>query len=289
MNMGSIWQSLCEVAFEQRYLDVDGLRTRIATAGPEDGVPVVMLHGTGGHWETFSTTIGPFSETYRCVAVDMVGNGFTDKPDRPYEIAFYVDHVLGVMDALGIKRAHLVGMSLGAWVAARIAVSWPERLRRLILMSPAGLIATQSNMARIRAERTRAVNNPDWDSISAIFEHLIASDLRRLPDLIALRQIIYRRDDTRATIDHLLALQDPEIRPRNLIAADEWRNIHAPTLVVASGADHGEYQTTARQVAQLIPHAEVLEMPKVRHWPHFEDPDTFNSAARVFLGRDDAQ
>ncbi|MFJ3779017.1 alpha/beta fold hydrolase [Streptomyces sp. NPDC090075] len=289
MSESSVWQSLAEVAFTQRWVDVDGVRTRVVEAGPADGVPVVLLHGTGGHWETFATALGPLCERYRCVAFDMVGNGFSDKPDQPYEVPLYVDHVLGVMRELGVDRAHFIGMSLGAWVAARIAVSHPERMRRLVLMSPAGLVATQSNMARIRAERTKAVQNPEWDSIKAMFEHLIAREERRLPDLIALRQMIYRRDDTRATIDHLLALQDPEIRPRNLLDVGEWESIKAPTLVVASGADHGEYQTTARKVASLIPGAEVLEMPEVRHWPHFEDPETFNPAALAFLGRDDAE
>ncbi|WP_235489311.1 alpha/beta hydrolase, partial [Frankia sp. AvcI1] len=57
----------------------------------------------------------------------------------------------------------------------------------------------------------------------------------------------------------------------------------APTLVVASGKDFGEYQNTARQVARLIPDSRVLEMPEVKHWPHFEDPELFNPAALAFL------
>jgi pimeloyl-ACP methyl ester carboxylesterase len=213
----------------------------------------------------------------------MIGNGFTDKPDYDYEIAIYVRHVLGVLDALGIQHASFIGMSLGAWVAARIAVDQPDRMDRLVLMSPAGLIATASNMARIRAERTKAVQDPSWESIHAVFEHLIADEKNRIPDIIALRQAIYRLPETRESIDHLLILQDPEARDRNLISEKEWQSIEAPTLVVASGKDHGEYQSTARQVARLIPRSEILEMSEVRHWPHFEDPALFNDAAVKFL------
>jgi 2-hydroxy-6-oxonona-2,4-dienedioate hydrolase len=213
----------------------------------------------------------------------MIGNGFTDKPDYDYEIAVYVRHVLGVLDLLGIERASFIGMSLGAWVSARIAVDHPERLDRLVLMSPAGLVATASNMARIRAERTRAVEDPSWESIHAVFEHLIADEDNRIPDIIALRQAIYRLPETRDTIDHLLILQDPDARDRNLVTEKEWASIQAPTLVVASGKDHGEYQSTARQVAGLIPNSQVFEMPEVRHWPHFEDPQAFNGAALTFL------
>lgn len=276
---------LAEQEFSQRFIDVNGVRTRIVESGPKDAQPVILLHGTGGHWETFAPTIPALSEKYYCVGIDMIGNGFTDKPDYDYEISVYVDHVLGVMKVLGIEHASFIGMSLGAWVSARIAQQHPEVVDRLILMSPAGLIATQGNMDRIRAERTKAVEDPNWESIKGMFDHLIADEKRRLPDLIGLRQAIYERPDTLATIDHLLILQDPSARERNLITEDEWRSIQAPTLVVASGKDHGEYQSTARQVAGLIPNAEIFEMPDVRHWPHFEDPEAFNPAALKFLAR----
>lgn len=279
----SIWLMLAELDFEQRWLDIDGVRTRVAIAGPEDGQPVILLHGTGGHWETFAPTIPALSDQYRCIAVDMIGNGFTDKPDYDYVIQVYVRHILGVMQKLHVERAHFIGMSLGAWVSAKIAQQHPALVDKVILMSPAGLIATQENMARIRAERTKAVQDPNWDSIKAMFNHLIADEERRLPDLIGLRQAIYRRPDTLATIDHLLALQNYETRERNLLSEDQWREIQAPTMVVASGKDHGEYQSTARQVANLIPNSTVFEMPEVRHWPHFEDPEAFNPAAVAFL------
>lgn len=279
----SLWTSLREVEFSQSFLDIDGVRTRVVQAGSPELPPVVLLHGTGGHWETFAPNLPDLSKHFHCIAIDMIGNGFTDKPDYDYEISIYVKHVLGVLDQLGIEQASFIGMSLGAWVSARIAVSHPDRIDRLILMSPAGLVATASNMARIRAERTKAVEDPSWESIHAVFEHLIAEEKNRIPDIIALRQAIYRLPSTRATIDHLLILQDAEARDRNLIPPDEWRTIKAPTLIVASGKDHGEYQSTARQVADLIADSEVFEMPDVRHWPHFEDPDAFDAAALRFL------
>jgi len=279
----SIWTYLRDVPFRQAWIDVDGVSTRYAEAGPPDAPSVLMLHGTGGHWETFAPTIGPLSKHFRCVVVDMIGNGFSAKPDYDYEINIYARQALGLLDALGVRRASIIGMSLGAWVAARLAIDEPERVRKLILMSPAGLVATASNMARIRAERTQAVENPTWESIKAIFDHLIADEANRLPDLIALRQAIYRLPETRKVIDHVLILQDPQVRERNLIPPDQWQRIAAPTLVVASGRDHGEYQSTARRVAGLIPNSEVLEMPEVRHWPHFEDPQLFNPAALRFL------
>ena len=76
-------------------------------------------------------------------------------------------------------------------------------------MSPAGLVATESNMQRIRAERTAAVDNPTWATIKGLFDHLIADEKNRIPDIIAVRQAIYRLPETRDAIDHVLILQEP--------------------------------------------------------------------------------
>jgi len=279
----SIWTWLRELEFRQGWCDAGGIRTRFAEAGDPAAPGVLLLHGTGGHWETFAPNLGPLAEHFHCVAVDMVGNGFSEKPDYDYEIAVYVRQMLAVLDHFGMERTSVLGMSLGAWVAARLALDAPERVDKVVLMSPAGLVATASNMARIRAERTQAVNDPDWDSIKAMFDHLIADERNRIPDVIALRQAIYRLPDTRETIDHLLILQDPDARERNLLSEEQWSSIKQPTLVVASGKDYSEYENTARRVAALLPNSQLLEMPGVKHWPHFEDPDVFNPAALKFL------
>jgi 2-hydroxy-6-oxonona-2,4-dienedioate hydrolase len=295
----SIWMYLKELDFRQgfveipvngatvrtRYVEAGATSTVAAGAAQEDKPHVILLHGTGGHWETFAPNLASLSEHFHCVAIDMVGNGFSDKPDYDYEIAVYVEHVLGVMDHFGMTSANFVAMSLGAFVASAMAVGHPGRVDRVVLMSPAGREASASNMARIRAERTKAVNEPTWDSLHAVFAHLIADEENRLPDLIGLRQAVYRREDTRSTIDRLLILQDEKVRNRNLIPDDDWRGISAPVMIVASGKDHGVYQDTARTIAHLIPNSEVFEMAAVRHWPHFEDPKAFNAAAVEFLRR----
>jgi 2-hydroxy-6-oxonona-2,4-dienedioate hydrolase len=279
----SIWTELRQVAFRQGYVEAGGISTRFAEAGSPDAPAVVMLHGTGGHWETFAANLGPYAQHFRCIAVDMIGNGFSSKPDLDYEIAVYVDHVRATMAAFGIGRASFLGVSLGSWVAARLALDHPDQVDKLVFMATSGLIATVSNMERIRAERTKAVNDPSWSSIKAMFEHLIAEPHNRIDDLVALRQAVYAQPEMLDTIDHILVLQDPAARDRNLIAEDLWRTIQAPALIIASGKDHNEYENTSRRVAALMPNAQLLEMPHVKHWPHFEDAAMFNQASLRFL------
>jgi 2-hydroxy-6-oxonona-2,4-dienedioate hydrolase len=284
-EFASIWTELREVEFSQGFIDAGGIRTRYVEAGPHDAPTVIMLHGTGGHWETFARNVGPYSKHFRVIAFDLVGNGFSDRPDIGYEIPLYVSHVAAVMDAFGVEQAHLLGTSLGSWIAAAFAIVHPERVNKLVFMSTAGLVATAENMARIRATRRRAVENPDWATIKAMFDHLLNDEHNRLPDLIALRQAIYRQPGMIDTMEHTLVLQDPEIRDQNLLVEDAWRSITAPTLTIASGEDVSEYSNTSRRVAELMPNAEVFEMPGVKHWPHFENADLFNKVSLEFLLR----
>lgn len=279
----SIWTELRQVAFRQAWVDVNGISTRFAEAGDPGAPPVVMLHGTGGHWETFAANLGPFSKHFRCLALDAVGNGFSDKPDASYDIAFYIDHLLGFMEELGVTRASFLGTSLGSWVAAKLALDHPERVDKLVFMATAGLMATAENMERIKAQRHQAVDDPSWPSIKAMFDHLLAEEHSRIPDLVGLRQAVYRLPEMKQAIDHILVLQEPDVRDRNLIPEDDWRRITAPALVIASGKDYNEYQSTSRRVVDLMPNAQILEMPHVKHWPHWEDPVTYNEAAIRFL------
>lgn len=279
----SIWSALREVEFRQGFIDAGGVRTRYVESGSADAPAVVMLHGTGAHWETFARNLGPYGEHFRTVAFDMVGNGFSERPSYDYEIPQYVEHALAAMDALGIPRAHLLGTSLGSWVAAALALRHPERVEMMVLMSVAGLVASAENMQRIIETRMRAVEDPEWDSIKAMFDHLLADERNRLPDLTALRMAIYRQPGMVDTMRHTLVLQDMEIRNRNLLTEDEWRSIEHPTLTIASGKDFSEYSNTSRIVADLMANASVVEMPEVKHWPHFEDPDLFNRVSLEFL------
>ncbi|MGD9701293.1 MAG: alpha/beta fold hydrolase [Acidimicrobiia bacterium] len=279
----SIWSALREVEFRQAYIDAGGVRTRYVEAGAPDAPVVVMLHGTGAHWETFARNLGPYGEHFRTISFDMIGNGFSGRPDRDYEIPDYVGHVLAVMDTLGVQSAHLLGTSLGSWVAAAIALRHPERVDKLVLMSAAGLIASEENMQRIIETRMKAVENPNWESIRAMFDHLIADERNRLPDLVSLRQAMYRQPGMVETMRHTLVLQDMATRNRNLLTEDEWRSIEHPTLTIASGKDYSEYSNTSRIVAELMPNARVAEMPEVKHWPHFEDAELFNQISLEFL------
>ena len=279
----SIWTHLMTTEFRQGWVDVDGVRTRYVQAGAVGAPAVVMLHGTAGSWEAFCANLESHAKHFNCFALDMVGSGFSGRPDIDYEVSTYVNHVSGFMREMGIKKASLIGASLGAWIVARFALTHPEKVDRIVLLSAAGLFANASNMSRIRNVRSKAVDDPSWANLKPIFDHLLYKEESRIPDVIAVRQAVYRQPGMQQTMDHILCLQDPEIRPRNLISEEEWTKITAPALVIGSLADKDEYLETARRVSRMIPRAEYVEMADVGHWPQFEDADTFNPLSIRFL------
>jgi pimeloyl-ACP methyl ester carboxylesterase len=274
---------LIDVPFRQGWADVDGIRTRYVQAGPTDAPVVLMLHGTAGSWECFCANLGAHAAHFNCFAFDMIGSGFTDKPDIDYEIPVYVDHVRGFMRAMGLQRAAVIGVSLGAWVAARLAVGHPALVSKLTLIAASGLIANNETMGQIRAVRTRAVDDPSWENMKTVFLTLIHDERDRIPDFVAVRQRIYRQPEMKRAMAHILCLQDPVIRTRNLIGESEWRRIEAPTLAIAAPDDKEDYHRTALRVTELIPNARTHEIRNVKHWAQFEDFDTFNRVNIDFL------
>lgn len=114
-------------------VSVDGLRMYYELAGA--GPPLVLIGGLGLDLSECGQLIDALAPHYRVLAFDNRGAGRTDKPDEPYTIRQMADDTAGLMQALGIERAHLVGMSLGGRIALDLALEQPQRVRSLILVS----------------------------------------------------------------------------------------------------------------------------------------------------------
>jgi len=279
----SVWTHLHCTPFRLGFVDAGGVNTRYIEAGDPSASVVVMLHGTGGSWETFCKNIAAHAAHFRVLALDMVGNGFSGKPDIDYEIPVYVEHLRKFMMAMGVQKASLVGVSLGAWVAVKFASLHPEMTEKVTLMAASGLIANKETMQRIRGERSKAAETPTWESVSGIFKNLLHDPSTNLADLVAVRLLFYRLPEAKRAMAHILCLQDYEVRVRNLLTEAEWSSIQAPVLVIGSVDHDDDYLKTAKRVSGLLPRAKYVEMAGVNHWGHFEKPEVFNALILKFL------
>src|SRR5580700_4988889 len=144
-----LWTDLAQGDFTLGFIDVKGIRTRCLAAGHAGGTPLILLHGSGGHLEAYQRNILPHAAHMRVFAIDMLGHGFTDKPDHDYDIDHYVDHLLAFCDTIHAPRILVSGESLGGWVAARLAIRHPERVEKLVLNTAGGLSANPAVMERL--------------------------------------------------------------------------------------------------------------------------------------------
>lgn len=279
----SVWSDLQGVAFEQGYLDVGGIRTRYLRAGDPDKPVLMLLHGSGGHAEAYVRNLEAHAEHFWTWSIDMLGHGYTDKPGHPLEIPHYVAHLMSFLDAMGAERASLSGESLGGWVAARAAVDYPGRVDRLVLNTAGGSQADPEVMQRIITLSMAAAENPSWETVQARIKWLMADKSKNYDDLVASRQRVYRQPGFVSAMRDIMALQDPEIRARNLLGPAEYGAITAPTLVLWTSDDPTADVTEGRRIASMIPGARFELMPGCGHWPQYEDAKTFNRLQLDFL------
>ncbi len=167
---------------------VDGLKMYYELAGA--GSPLVLVAGLGLDVSEYGQLIDVLATHYRVLAFDNRGAGRTDKPDEPYSISQMAADTAGLMKALGIERAHVVGMSLGGRIALELAFQFPERVRSLILVStsarverrwPIGLLGLVSLVFRGRypqpryAFRRQRAASVDYDRTADLSELRVAT------------------------------------------------------------------------------------------------------------------
>ncbi len=115
--------------------------THVVICGPADAPPLVLLHGYMATSTMWWPNVGEWSREHRVYAIDVMGQAGRSRPDTPIcSTADYVSWLTATLDALHLTRTSLVGMSFGGWLALNYAVAAPERIEKLILLSPGGLL-----------------------------------------------------------------------------------------------------------------------------------------------------
>jgi 2-hydroxy-6-oxonona-2,4-dienedioate hydrolase len=281
----SIWAELSRTEHRLRYVDVNGVRTRVLEAGA--GPALVLLHGTGGHLEAYARNIARLAEDFRVIAYDMVGHGWSDLPDHHYTIDVLSAHLIGLLDALGLDRAHLSGESLGGWVAAWTAAHEPARVDRLVLNTPGNIANKPEVMARLRDSTRLAVREPSEANIRRRVEFLFWNQSMVTAELVSLRTGVYTRPGFETAIENTLVLQDPAIR-KDFAWDPVWvGQIKAPTLLLWTDHDPTGGLDEAELLLAWIPGSRLEVITDAGHWPQWEKPDEYAAAQRTFLLADE--
>ena len=279
----SVWIGLGAVEHKVSYVRVGPWRTRVLEAGA--GEPLVLLSGTGGHLEAYARNLAALAERFHVIAYDYPGHGYTTLAEDDLELPDYLTHLDGLLDALGVQSAILNGESLGGWIAVKYAAAHPERVRRLVLNTPGGTMARPEVMQRIRDLSQAAADDPSPERIRARLEWLMADPASVTDELVDIRRTIYARPGFAESMRHILCLQDPEIRQRNLVTDDELAAVQAPTLVVWTSDDPSGPAAAGTGMARKITDARFELIEGAGHWPQWEQATAFNQLVLSFLGQ----
>jgi len=279
----------------QRWVKLSGGAVNVIELG--EGPPLVFVHGHSGRWANWLEQLPSFARRHRVVAMDLPGFGSSPMPREPITIENYGRFLDELMDRLDIAAAPVVGNSMGGFAAGELAIKFPPRVERLVLVSAAGLatkylgLSTEFFRRRSYAWFARAVN------VYAAIPEARAETLVRRPRL--------RRRVLDVVVRHPELLSGPMAfelirgsgKPAASAATDAIMNydyrervgdIECPTLIVWGRNDRVVPASSAEEYHRLIDRSRVEVFDDTGHVPMVERPDRFNSLLEEFLAEDPA-
>ena len=250
------------------------------------GEPLVLIMGWGGNAATWRSQIPGLAQRFQLTVFDNRGVGRTSAPDAPFSTAEMAEDVAGLMDGLGIERAHVLGISLGGMVAQELAIATPERVGALVLgcttpggSRSAGVDRLRGDIAQFR--ETFADQGPDLEWFSDFLKRLWT-------DEALLRSESALQDFVLSIIrfppaPHGLRRQAEAVHAHDTL--DRLADIGAPTLVITGDEDGLIDPENSAILADAIPEAELCVFPRLRHAFHLERPDLVNPVIIDFIYR----
>jgi pimeloyl-ACP methyl ester carboxylesterase len=260
-------------------VDVDGLTINYDVQG--EGDPLVLIHYTSADHACWAFQLPAYTEHFSCIALDLPGSGESDKPAGPYSTEWYADQVAAWMGAIGIERAHVAGMSLGAAVGLHLAARHPGRVRSLSLHG--GWPATDDYLHTVIEQwRTLAPVLPTIADvvIEGIFPWCFTPEAyAERPEFIA-ALVDFVRGRPAQSLEAFLAQTDAVLAHDASAALSQ---IEAPTLITFGARDLVCSTRFAEPLTAGIADSELVVFDHLSHAGLHEDPETFNAATLRFL------
>jgi pimeloyl-ACP methyl ester carboxylesterase len=280
------WRSV-DWRSHQQWMVVEGRAVNTIQLG--SGPPLVFVHGLSGSWPNWLEQMAVFAPERRVLALDLPGFGHSPGDAGEISMPGYARLLDSLLDQLGLENAAVVGNSMGGLIAAELAASFPERVERIVLVSPAGLSTYANRLTRTmpvvrRLEQVLALGAA-WtasksDSIATrprmreLALKGVVAHPSRLPAPLAAEQI--RGAGTDGFMSALEAILEFDL-------ADRLPLIKCPSLVVWGTKDRLITVRDADRFAESIPGARKVVYEDTGHMAMLEQPERFNPLLREFL------
>ena len=254
--------------------EIEGERIYFESLG--EGEPVVLCHGLGGNHASWWRVAPRLGLRHRVVTWDQRGFGNSTRRSGRYGPEAAVGDLLGLLDYLALGRVHLVGQSMGGWVAMGFALAHPDRLRSLVLTDTlAGVLTPEIAEAQRATAGPRARPPDEAGRHPALGEEFLHSE----PELSFLYQEISSMGD-KPPDDEVLAMLATMRAP-----LDQVKALHLPVLLVVGEADRLCPPAAMAEIAACIPGSEFRVIEGAGHSPYFERPDGWIEVVGDFLAR----
>jgi len=267
---------------QDHFVAVGGLRIHYVDWGNPSAPPLVMLHGIDRIARTFDHVAPRLAGRYHVIAMDLRGHGDSGwDPEGRYLVEDHVGDLEGLVRALGLRNVTLWGNSTGGRVVQVFAGMHPE-LVAAVIAEDVGPERPRS-IADAYARRVKQEEN-GWSGPEELLAQM-RSSAQPLPDAVLEPYVRYgtkRRDDGR-----LVWKRDPNL-VKGFVETELWRyvrNIKAPILYVLGGRSTIVPPATQEELKRVLPHARIVTMPGLGHYPSDEKPDEFVAIIDEFLKR----
>lgn len=259
------------------YTESDGVRIYWEEHG--DGEPLLMIMGLGYSLEMWSRALPAFAEHFRVIIFDNRGVGRSDVPAGPYTIAAMAADAAAVMTAAGLKRAHVLGLSMGGMIAQEFALRYPERVHSLVLGcttfgGPNAVPASPEVIALLMARATMAAE----DAIRVMVPHIYDAGTppeRIEEDLAVRRRTLPTAEGYMAQVQAVMAWT----------SYDRLSELAAPTLVIHGLTDELIPAENGKLLAERIAGAELVLLPAASHLFLTDQPEAAIAGVLTFLRR----
>jgi pimeloyl-ACP methyl ester carboxylesterase len=251
--------------------------------GPRGGAPLVLVHGFGGDKDNWAMLAPHLCERYHLIIPDLVGFGDNARdPAAAYDIKAQTDRLIAFLDALGIDRAHLVGNSMGGWIALQAALDHPQRLTTLTLINNAGVAGKEESdlqkLPRDGASPLVPATVHDLKNLMAFIAHKPRYIPSRFMDVA-----FQDRAAHNALLDKIFWTIADEVdqRPLNPRLSD----VAVPTLIIWGRNDRLIHVSCVAELEAGIPVNEAVIFDDVGHVPMLEKPAATAAVMRRFLAK----
>ena len=269
------------------HADAAGVKLYYEEVG--EGAPLVFVHEFAGDAESWRLQVSFFARRYRTIAFNARGYPPSDVPDDPaaYSQTRAVEDIRALLDHLGIRQAHLCGLSMGGYAVLHFGLTYPDRARALVV---AGCGYGSGDRQAFRRDATLVAGRFEAEGMAAVAESYSQGPTRVQfmdKDPRGWREFRVRLAAGSAR-GHALTLQGVQMtRPSVFDLGERLEGLRVPTLVVTGDEDEPCLEP-ALFMKRKIPSAGLLVLPKSGHTINLEEPEAFNRAVLDFLAAVDA-